>query len=294
MANKTIAQIANTKTSVVAGDLIAIWNDAQSRTDVISPPLLVGATITGNGTIATGGYDLTVPTSGTVALLGTENVFIATQRISPPSPSHGLIIDMPSSGGRPLYVQLNGVTKASMSANATDTLLELNAFNNGASTGCRLGVGNNNHPSTPAPGFLLLYAPNGNFFPLWADNSGVIRTDTSNVQPTSGTTGSVVGAQTSMAAAKHISDELSLMDEVADRIRAGADAVRRFTYKSGAFGGQEFEGVVIDDAPEYGMDRDAEHPAGKSLNEINIAGDLLRFAAWAMQRIEDLESKRIH
>ena len=57
---------------------------------------------------------------------------------------------------------------------------------------------------------------------------------------------------------------------------AAADLVRRFTYKSNAFDGQEFSGVVLDGAElqRYGQDADAEHPAGKSLNIINAIGDM--------------------
>lgn len=73
---------------------------------------------------------------------------------------------------------------------------------------------------------------------------------------------------------------------VAERVRLGAEAVRRFVYRSGAFGGEEFEGVVTDLAPAYGMDRDEEQPAGKSLNEIQILGDLLRMVDSLAQRVD--------
>lgn len=72
---------------------------------------------------------------------------------------------------------------------------------------------------------------------------------------------------------------------------AGLWAVRGFTYKSGAFQGARFEGVVVDYAPAYGMDRDTEHPAGKSLNEVNILGDLLRAVAYLTERVTALETE---
>lgn len=81
------------------------------------------------------------------------------------------------------------------------------------------------------------------------------------------------------------------LTEVAGRVRLGAEAVRRFVYRSGAFGGEEFEGVVTDLAPAYGMDRDEEQPAGKSLNEIQILGDLLRMVDSLAQRVAELEKK---
>jgi hypothetical protein len=42
--------------------------------------------------------------------------------------------------------------------------------------------------------------------------------------------------------------------------------------------------VIVDYAPRYGMDRDPAHPAGKSLNLINVVGDLLRAVAWLIER----------
>ena len=74
------------------------------------------------------------------------------------------------------------------------------------------------------------------------------------------------------------------IDDVLTAVQAGADAVRRFTYKSGAFNGEEFSGVVTDYAPRYGMDRDVEHPAGKSLNILTVIGDLLLAVANLTER----------
>lgn len=61
-----------------------------------------------------------------------------------------------------------------------------------------------------------------------------------------------------------VGDPLSI-DAVLASVQRGAEAVRRFTYKSGAYNGEEFSGIVTDYAPRYGMDRDEKRPAGRSL-----------------------------
>ena len=57
------------------------------------------------------------------------------------------------------------------------------------------------------------------------------------------------------------------------------------------YGGEEFSGVVVDYAARYGMDRDAAHPAGKSLNTINSTGDLLIAVNYLAGRVADLEAR---
>jgi len=292
MAIKTIATITNTKTTIAAGDLVAVWNAADARTDKITVHNLVGAVITGGGTIALGGFTLTVPAAGTLALLATANVFTTTQNINPTNTAHGgLGINMPAlTAATALGINYNGVARVTFTQQAGLSRFILNAADLGANVvGAGVFIGRNSNVGSPAAGFIRMTTRGDVNEYIWPDSSANLRIGTVEPIYDNDATGTVIGTQTSMAAAKHISNELSPLDDVLARIRQGAKAVRRFTYRSGSFGGQQFEGVVIDDAPEYGMDRDKAHPAGKSLNEINIAGDLLRFAAWSMQRIEALE-----
>ena len=74
-------------------------------------------------------------------------------------------------------------------------------------------------------------------------------------------------------------------------MRSEAAAVRRFTYKNGSFGGEEFSGLVVDYAPRYGMDRDADHPAGKSLNVVTAIGDLMIAVDYLAGRVAALEAR---
>ncbi len=164
-----------------------------------------------------------------------------------------------------------------------------------AGTGPWFSAGRNNNASTAAPGGVRFAYPNGSSFAyLYVDNSAVFRyiTGGTGAGPTSATFagGSVVGAQTSSLDAKDLQGDPDVTG-LWDRIGQGADAVRRFTYKSGAFNNEEFSGVVVDYAPHYGMDRDGSHPAGKSLNEINILGDLLLAVSQLGARVAALEAK---
>lgn len=75
---KTINGLTVT-TSAASGDFIPIWRAANSDTRKITKANLIGAALTGGGTIATGGFTLTVPATGTAALLGTAQTFSALQ-----------------------------------------------------------------------------------------------------------------------------------------------------------------------------------------------------------------------
>lgn len=185
-----------------------------------------------------------------------------------------------------------GIDRVYLEADATSSVVVLPAWDNGAGIGTRILVNRNSNASTPAPGLILFYDLSGDFHSVWVDNADQLRIWKNN-QPTNATdtSGTVVGLQSSMAEAKLITDDLSVLDEVMSRIRVGAQAVRRFTYRNGAFNGEQFEGVVVDHAPDYGMDRDDEHPQGKSLGEITILGDLLRTVDWLVQRVKELEAR---
>lgn len=241
------------------------------------------------------------PFLGTVASLtvtadgsGSEQVSIrgGISIINPQTAVKGLVLDMPSgAAANAMEWQLNSVTRAFLNIRSTTTQLVLNGFDNGTGIGPTLIIDRNSNGSTPAAGNVRLTARGGADYYFWPDNAGNARMGTTaptNAQDTSGT---VIGTQTSMAAAKNILVDLSKLAEVKERIKLGAAAVRRFIYKSGSYNNQEFEGVVIDYAPAYGMDRTKEHPSGKSLNEIEIFGDLLRVTDWAVYCIEQLVKK---
>lgn len=78
---KTINGLTVT-TSAAAGDLLAIWRAANNDTRKITKLNFMGGVLTGAGTIATGGFTLTVPATGTAALIGTAQTFSALQTFS--------------------------------------------------------------------------------------------------------------------------------------------------------------------------------------------------------------------
>lgn len=167
--------------------------------------------------------------------------------------------------------------------------LSCSVYDNTTGTGRAIVIDRNNNGSTPAPGALTLREADGDSASIYADSSMILRVR-SGAGPTSGqiSGGTVVGAQTSSLDAKNVLGEPEITG-LWDRIALGAASVRRFVYKSGAFDGEEFSGVVIDYAPHYGMDRDADHPAGKALNEINVMGDLLLAVSQLNERVAALE-----
>ena len=275
MADKTITDLTVT-TSAAAADEIPIWVAASSATRKITKANFMGGVLTGAGTVATGGFTLTVPATGTAALLGTANTFTQSQVINANSAQ--------------FTIARGGVDRFSFVATASATQVNIFATDIGNTLGPFVSIGHNNNSSTPSAGVLLLANLSGTSYRHWVDAAGLLRIHTANPTNANDTAGTVVGAQTSMAAAKHISDGLAPITEVLTSIQhAAAQAVKRFTYRSGSFNGQEFEGVVTDLAPRYGMDRDAAHPAGKSLNEITLLGDLLRAVAYLAERVERLE-----
>lgn len=161
--------------------------------------------------------------------------------------------------------------------NAAKTAIVISAFDNGAGIGGRLSIYENSNASTPAAGSINLRTKDGDSRYLWHDATGLLRTHTVSTTNATDTAGTVVGAQSSHADFKNvIGAPIADADALAALVTA-ADLVRRFTYKSGSFDGQEFSGVVLDGAElqRYGQDADAEHPAGKSLNIINAIGDMM-------------------
>lgn len=168
---------------------------------------------------------------------------------------------------------------------------------NGTGTGGVVTAGSNTNGSTPAPGSLRCNrAVGGGSTWIFPDDTNIWRLTTTAPTNANYTGANVVGAQTSSLAAKELLEGETPITEVLEAIAQGAAAVRRFVYKPGfgepgeegaprPFGGEQFEGVVIDFAPRYGYDLDALHPYGKSLNEITVIGDLLRAVDWLVREV---------
>jgi hypothetical protein len=171
--------------------------------------------------------------------------------------------------------------------------VRLAAHDAGTQTGNYVFLGNNSNATTPAAGLLYMLNRAGTAYCVWVDASGNLRIGTTAPTNANDGTGTVVGAQTSHRDYKEltgapVSDKTALAF-----VLDAADQVQRFTYKSGAFNGEEFSGVILDGDTlhRYGQDADAEHPAGKSLNTINAIGDLFLAVRALTNRIGALEDK---
>jgi len=182
--------------------------------------------------------------------------------------------------------QVISAANASMSVNPGSGrgTVSIGDADNGTGPGGICLIGYNTNATTPAAGNVTFRKLNGAYRSIWPDSADQLRFHTAAPTNATDTAGTVVGTQTSSLDSKDVIEGVSSIEDVLAAVQRGAEAVRRFTYKSGAFGGEEFEGVVVDYAPRYGMDRDAEHEAGKSLNLINAVGDLLRAVAWLVER----------
>jgi hypothetical protein len=87
MPDLTIANAATlTGAGTASGDLFPLLDISASAgsqgSKITRDELRIGMGITGGGTLATGGFTLTLPATGTAALLGTANVFTAAQTIN--------------------------------------------------------------------------------------------------------------------------------------------------------------------------------------------------------------------
>lgn len=254
---------------------------------------LVGS-MTGGGVVATGGWTLTIPTTGTAALVGSSQEFTALQAIAPATNVVAFELRMPSGNtNKAMRTLYNSVERMYIDATASVSMLNMASYDAGAGGGPVLRAGRNSNGSTPSPGEHSSIQANGSSASMWPDNSGVWRTavDTGITSANFASAGTVVGAQSSHRDFKDITGEAVSDADALAFICQAAEQVARFVYKNGAYGEQEFSGVVLDGAEldRYGMDADTEHPAGKALNLINAVGDLFKAVRLLSARVEALE-----
>lgn len=260
MADIRIDQL--TSITPASADSIPVWDSS--------------ASLTGRFTVA----DLTTLLQSTFATQAGGNTFTGTQNITGNVIVSGVLQGLSTDGGSGEVITLS--------------------------------AGGNNNASTPHPGLLVTSRVSGAAARLYCDNSGIWRTRLTAVNNSNYATGDVVGAQTSSLDSKDLTGEpVSGADALASIVQAAQEAIKRFVYKPATgydddgnesvgdrpYNGEEFSGIVVDFAPRYGMDRDDEHPHGKSLNTINAIGDLMLAVNYlaeqntALQtRIEALES----
>jgi hypothetical protein len=185
----------------------------------------------------------------------------------------------------------NGTSRSYVEETSNRNQFVFSNFDNGSDVGTTLVLGRNSNASTPAAGFVYAVAKGGTAYAIWPDNSGNLRIGTSTPTSANDTSGTVVGTQTSSLASKNIADSLPDMREAYQYIlQAARTGLRAWSYKNNAYNNEFFpNGIVTDYADRYGMDRDTEHPHGKSLNTPVAIGDLMASILVLSERLDRLE-----
>jgi len=157
------------------------------------------------------------------------------------------------------------------------------AYGSGAVMGPHLII-TRNTSGNGAPGVLQLAARNGGLSSLWTDTTGVIRVGTSPTEASGDTGGTVVGAQTSTWESKDIfGRENDTAGALAELLQT---PVYRFSYKSGAYNGQQFVGITTRTSPLFGMDQ------GRSFNPVTSFGVTVLAIQELERRVRALEAAR--
>jgi hypothetical protein len=148
-----------------------------------------------------------------------------------------------------------------------------------------------------SPGVIYFIDRQGVGGAVWMDTSDVLRIGSAPEEDgaPADTGGTVIGTQTSTRASKQVFGEYV---DYAAKLRQILDTpLYDFTYRNGRYNGQRFVGLVTDEAPWFGLDRDAEYPQGKSLNDIELFGALIAstkvlYAELEQQKAEIAELKK--
>jgi len=156
--------------------------------------------------------------------------------------------------------------------------------------GPKLRIGHNSS-GAGAAGTLELSRRTGQQDYFWSD-AGTLRVgsgppDEADNTPHSG--GTVVGTQTSSLDSKTLLAQRRDYDRMLATLVAAP--VYDFRYRSGALTHETFTGIVTDFTPALGMDPDAAHPNGRSLNEINAVGYTIGAVKALDARVRALEAK---
>ena len=193
----------------------------------------------------------------------------ATQTFAPSAGSSGIALTTPT--------------------NQTVSMLALSAADCGAGYGPHISISRNSNASTPSAGWLQVVSRSNTAYSLWVDNSGNVRVGTSTPTNANDASGVVCGTQTSSLDRKNVIDEFT---DYNSALNAIIDTpIYNFTYKSGAFNGERFTGIITDYSPIFGLDKDDEHPDGKSLNEVTAHGYEMAAIKALNKKIESQQSE---
>jgi len=227
------------------------------------------------------------------AILANAQTFTTTQTIAPTATGvAALNVTSPSGSSVPiLNINYAASRRISVVETATSSSVQLDSadLGNGA-VGPYIRILGNTNATQSSSGSLILDDRAGSPRSLWIDAANNLRThSTSPTNFATDTSGTVVGTQTSSLDSKNVLGEFTDYDAALQSIVNAP--LYDFTYKSGAFNGERFTGVITDYAPLFGMDRDEAHPAGKSLNEVTAHGYTMAAIKALAKRIEQLEAR---
>ncbi len=234
------------------------------------------ATITGTDTQFTNtfkvGDTITVVTdfateTKTIATISSDTSMTVTSPFSGQSASATSSYQL--TGGTRFVVKGNG--NIGIGTTSPTTILEIGSSDMGDGVaGSVITLGRNTNATNTGAGSIDFLQKDGTHGYVWQDDSGVLRINTSSPSNANDTAGTIVGSQSSSLSSKNLVAEFT---DYKTALQTIIDApLYDFTYKSGAFNNQQFTGIITDYTPEFGMDRDATHPAGKSLNVITGLG----------------------
>ena len=309
MAATAISGLTALTAPAVADELIVV--DASASDNKSLALSFVVRDTGGTGAIVTGAHTLTLPATGTAALLGTANVFTANQRIdalaginnAPTTDQQltvlagatttvGLVVDTAASTTAPAQAwRYNGAARASFYASAAFNTLELTSVDLGNNvSGPNLYIGRNSNGGAEGPSAANIYlqqADGGNSY-YWTDSSGDLRTGglpptgSAGTPSVADTAGTVVGTQTSTLASKILlGDDLTPGEALRTILQT---PVKHFIYKSGAYNHSEFQGIIADYSPEFAMDE------GRVFNPVSAFGYAVQAIKALTERIQQLEA----
>lgn len=188
-------------------------------------------------------------------------------------------------------VSRNGVLHTSFKKTSTsEPQVEIHhgSFGTGARAGCSVRIGRNDS-GNGAAAYLDLMDKNSVDRYIWVDASGNVRIGSPPTEDgsNSDTGGTVVGTQTS---SRDVKDVIERVDDTGAALRVVLNTpLYRWRYKPGhSIQGEEFMGIITDESPLFGMDRDAAHPGGRSLNVANAVGLLVAAVQAQQQQIDAL------
>lgn len=163
-----------------------------------------------------------------------------------------------TTGGSGVSFQLNSGAERYINVSESDN------GDGGSSAGNYIRLGNNTNATNTAAGYVVFVEKDGTQQNVWADNTGVMRVNTTRPLNGFDTAGTVIGTQTSQRSTKNIYGEF--IDYAGALSTILATPLFDFDYKSGSYNGQRFVGITTDDSPAFGMDD------GRSFNPVTAFG----------------------